>query len=825
MKEDEAVKLMPEKIISKEKKPGKRGWILWGTAICFLLAVVTSCMYNLFQQSAAQDVTSFYENRNTISRLYCNTYLLYADLYNMQSTEQKDYISLYLEPQKGYEWILEINTNAGSPTLPDESMRYITGAEDLLKEDLYAETGESSEEALYGEDGESGEEALYGEDGVSAEQKPYSEGGEGTPNSEGTVTEQIYLKLWESMSQINAKFLSMEESFSMLNKHYGYIIHDDNTGLYSTNMSQEEINSDQYFLLAFQFNEYGGVTVKDSVVGVEGNQLRKTANEVIRTNPLVDAVTNSYREKIFQEYVTIKGPVSCTVTYCVPKASSGSLTAYYDPYYSYWMNDLSNVLLLFFFLAMGCGFLLPVLKGARPWAEVRICRYKFEALFLFGCIVCGVFISLYVEAAFAVASGQASDTLYPLLGGDNDMADILIVSGNLLCLTGFYICGWYLGICLRAVRELGLKEYIKQKSLIYGIFPFIKKKCFTFYDSIRHFDVTKNAHKTILKIVLINAMILFIISSLWFGGFAITMIYSVLLYVALRKYISDLQKKYGILLQATNEISQGNLNVSITEDLGVFEPFKPQVIRIQNGFKNAVENEVKSQRMKAELITNVSHDLKTPLTAIITYINLLKEENITEEQRREYLDTLERKALRLKVLIEDLFEVSKATSQNVTLNLMNVDIMNLIKQVVFEMSDKLSEANLDVRMNLTDEKVLLRLDSQKTYRIYENLLGNVAKYALAGTRVYINGFRIDDTVVITMKNISAQELTVDTEELTERFVRGDASRNTEGSGLGLAIAKSFAELQGGKLTLEVDGDLFKAVTTWHIGQSNLGNIV
>ena len=223
---------------------------------------------------------------------------------------------------------------------------------------------------------------------------------------------------------------------------------------------------------------------------------------------------------------------------------------------------------------------------------------------------------------------------------------------------------------------------------------------------------------------------------------------------------------------------------------------------------------------------NKSHDLKTPLTAIITYVNLLKEEGISEEQRREYLDVLERKSLRLKVLIEDLFEVSKANTGNITLNLTEVDIMSLIKQVSFEMADKLEYAGLDIRMNLTEEKILLALDSQKTYRIYENLFGNIAKYAMKGTRVYVNGFKIDDRVVITMKNISAQEITVDSEELTDRFVRGDASRNTEGSGLGLAIAKSFTELQGGKLDLEVDGDLFKVKTTWVIKNSlNVNNTI
>ena len=234
--------------------------------------------------------------------------------------------------------------------------------------------------------------------------------------------------------------------------------------------------------------------------------------------------------------------------------------------------------------------------------------------------------------------------------------------------------------------------------------------------------------------------------------------------------------------------------------------------------------------MKTELITNVAHDLKTPLTAIITYIDLLKEENITEEQKRSYLQTLERKSLRLKVLIEDLFEISKASSGNVRLELVAVDICNLIRQVYLEHEDKMKESALTVRFDMPEEKVVLQLDSQKTYRIFENLYVNIIKYAMQNTRVYINAdiisavnqggaFGEQETgrkIRIVLKNISAQELTVQPRDLTERFVRGDVSRNTEGSGLGLAIAKSFTELQGGSFHVEIDGDLFKAVLEWEL---------
>ena len=264
------------------------------------------------------------------------------------------------------------------------------------------------------------------------------------------------------------------------------------------------------------------------------------------------------------------------------------------------------------------------------------------------------------------------------------------------------------------------------------------------------------------------------------------------------------------MLDAMQTIAEGNLDQEIQGDFGIFNPFRDELAQIQTGMKKAVEEEVKSQRMKTELITNVSHDLKTPLTAITTYIELLKKEDITEEERRSYIDTLERKSLRLKVLIEDLFEVSKANSNNIVLNKMELDVVNLIKQVSIEHVDKMKERGLELKWNVPEEKVLLMLDNQKTYRIFENLIVNITKYAMAQTRVYIEMNERPDDVQIFMKNVSAGELNFNTEEITDRFVRGDSSRNTEGSGLGLAIAKSFAQLQHGNLNITTEADLFKA---------------
>jgi len=195
-------------------------------------------------------------------------------------------------------------------------------------------------------------------------------------------------------------------------------------------------------------------------------------------------------------------------------------------------------------------------------------------------------------------------------------------------------------------------------------------------------------------------------------------------------------------------------------------------------------------------------------------VDLLKDENITSEERTSYVSTLDMKSQRLKHLIEDLFEVSKASSNNITLNLMEVDLVNLMKQVLLETEDKLRQSEIEVRLQLPEDKVILILDSEKTYRIFENLIINIAKYAMPHSRAYITLETPSDKVVVTLKNVSATELDFHTEEITERFVRGDQARNTEGSGLGLAIVKSFTELQGGRFEIFVDGDLFKAVITW-----------
>ncbi|WP_286669662.1 sensor histidine kinase, partial [Thomasclavelia cocleata] len=294
-------------------------------------------------------------------------------------------------------------------------------------------------------------------------------------------------------------------------------------------------------------------------------------------------------------------------------------------------------------------------------------------------------------------------------------------------------------------------------------------------------------------------------------GIFFSLIYSTILFVILKNKFNEFKNDYDILLNAVKRLSNGDFDVEINQDIGMFNSLGTEFTNIKNGFEKAVNEEVKSQKMKTELISNVSHDLKTPLTSIITYVDLLKNDNLSPNKRNEYIETLDRNSLRLKNLIHDLFEVSKANSGNIKLNFVNVDLVALIQQTKFELTDKFNEKNLTFKTNFPEEKIILSLDSSKTYRIFENLLINISKYALENTRVYIDIINHKDEVKIIFKNISADEIKVSEDELVERFIQGDTSRNTSGSGLGLAIAKSFTELQNGIFKVNVDGDLFKAI--------------
>ena len=810
----EAVKAeTTEKRENRENRKPAVKWLIIGLIVSLAASGIFTACYGIFERRAEsrrneQYIADPLETSNTITYLYQNCYLLYRDLYNKEHQTSLSYVELYMQPTEGNEWLNDDRKRAEVAYGDTEELTIPEGADPenyAAQGILAAQTGEYLEE----------------------------------------------------------HFNTLENSFGQLNNLYDYRIRDTQTGEILSNLADTDIVAEeQSFYLTFVFDAYGNdATLGNTVIGSDTTTLRKTAAEVIRNcglTRMVDANMDTTIDAGHNTMFRLEMPKNCEITFCISRQAAQSLGQngqyiYYDQdmnnvsvyfsmgeYASYYLSGCQQMFLILALLIFLLALVLPGLEEERAWEKVVLLKLPVEAIVVILVVIAGIGSEQVVGLVSWVRSGHALSTV---LQGNNAqiqmLTTILTYALNVLAVAALFFIAWCLGVSLRAMRVQGAGTYLRQHSLCYLLVPLWKKlwrgmkkgfsigrdKVVDVYHDAEHFDVTKDGKKLILRIVLWNALILVIVCSLPLGGVTIAVIYSVVLYFVLRRYVSKLQKKYGLLLKATNEIAQGNLNVTIEEDLGVFEPFKPQIYRIEEGFRNAVAEEVKSQRMKSELITNVSHDLKTPLTAIITYVKLLQEPGVTEEQRKEYLETLDRKSLRLKALIEDLFEVSKANSRNVTLDIRDVDIVSMVKQVEFEMEDKLTDAGLDVRMSLPEEKVIVPLDSQKTFRIFENLFGNIAKYALPGTRVYVNGFTAKEDVTIILKNITAQELSVSGEELTERFVRGDTSRNTEGSGLGLAIAKSFTELQGGKFRIELDGDLFKVVLTWKVKSQNGQNMV
>ncbi len=264
------------------------------------------------------------------------------------------------------------------------------------------------------------------------------------------------------------------------------------------------------------------------------------------------------------------------------------------------------------------------------------------------------------------------------------------------------------------------------------------------------------------------------------------------------------------------EIAQGNLDYRIdTEHMsGDNQVIADELNCVRDGLRQAIEVEMKSERLKTDLITNVSHDIKTPLTSIINYVDILKRENIQDEKIAGYIDILDRKSLRLKQLTEDLVEASKISSGNITLDMQEINLKQLIKQTNGEFEEKFAARNLELVCSLPESEMVIRADGRRMFRVIENLYNNAAKYAMPNSRVYVTGELKGGRVIFSIKNMSERALNFKADELLERFVRGDVSRSTEGSGLGLEIAKNLTNMQDGTFELYLDGDLFKVTITF-----------
>lgn len=621
-----------------------------------------------------------------------------------------------------------------------------------------------------------------------------------------------------------------QRPFDLTKRYMDYEIFDNGDGEALLNRTNEttqnhlqEGTTDYYaFRAKYTFSENGSL----AGIEVDGTSLQPEDEYLIEADLLSDADEIADYSGIGE----VSRPVDVTIVYAMTQTN---LDAYcdmeqpvgmevYDLETTTYYHDTLEVICL---VIIAAALLMPISRKLDI-SEKKIFNVPFEVPFI---TLFLLFITDMRRLPIQVVWLTISGSLIPGMG--HGMELVAMVLNFLMWVIYFGILFWGM-TCFRAVvrmkgaywRERTVtakifrhfrkknKDKVRVKKQREGVIKKIRKFAAKQYDELQHLDFQNKTNRTILKVVLINFAVLFFVCILWLYGWIALVIYSVLLFLFLRKYTTDLQEKYKLLLKSTNQLAEGHLDTPIEGDIGLFNPIQDELKKIQKGFKKAVDEEVKNERMKTELVTNVSHDLRTPLTAIITYTDLLKNEK-DEEKRKEYIDVLERKSLRLKVLIEDLFEISKAASKNVVMHYMKVDIVDLLKQVGLENDSKMKEANLDFRWKLPEHKLVMWLDSQKTYRIFENLIVNITKYAMPHTRVYIEMNDRENEVHISMKNVSASELNFNTEEITDRFVRGDVSRNTEGSGLGLAIAKSFVELQHGSLKISTEADLFKADIT------------
>ncbi len=377
---------------------------------------------------------------------------------------------------------------------------------------------------------------------------------------------------------------------------------------------------------------------------------------------------------------------------------------------------------------------------------------------------------------------------------------------------------------LLAILLTTLAVRLKTKSFIKTTFVFIVlrllfkliKKLAIFV-----FDMLKKSHnlnmsvlrkipmvwKTVLAVITILIAELFAITYWWENGIILIWILNAVLGVGVI-FVAVLLKQ---IQKGTEDIARGNIYKKINTKYMFFDikDHAENINNINDGIASAVEERMKSERFKTELITNVSHDIKTPLTSIISYVDLLEKEELQNEKAQEYVEVLSRQSTRLKKLIEDLIEASKASTGNINVTLSHFDLGILLAQALGEYEERFKKAELQLVVSNADQPLFIEADNRHIWRILDNVLNNILKYAQPHTRVYVDINRKNQIAELSFKNVSRDPLNITGAELMERFVRGDSSRNTEGSGLGLSIAKSLAEVQKGSLDIDIDGDFFK----------------
>lgn len=450
---------------------------------------------------------------------------------------------------------------------------------------------------------------------------------------------------------------------------------------------------------------------------------------------------------------------------------------------------------------------VSVEQEVNPFAFMRKIKAEIKWAFL-GTVLCLAYIGMAFLGVYTM-TGELQTALQMLGIPYAELVPVVLQFIGMM-LTGLFTA---MGIFeIKYMLTSGFCRYWKEDSLIGSICGNVKRR----FEKLSEVDLSDKTDTVLLKYVLIQMVIVGVIACFWSFGIVLSVLYSVLLFFYIRKKLKKVQKDYQVLLKEAHQLADGRFDEEITQDVGIFNALGEEFKNVRTGFEKAVCEEMKSQNMKTELISNVSHDLKTPLTGIKNYAELLGQNNVSEQDKQVYLENLQHYIDRLNNLIEDLFEVSKVNSGNIELNPVELNVVALIQQAQAETEDLLKQKNLTVILDAPENGIVQALDGDKTYRIFENLFTNIAKYTLPGTRVYVSATAQPDYTEITFKNISEAQMNFTPEEIVERFVRGDKSRHESGSGIGLAIVKSFTEVQNGTFSIEIDGDLFKAVVRFKV---------
>lgn len=597
-------------------------------------------------------------------------------------------------------------------------------------------------------------------------------------------------------------------SFMHMDKDFFYLAKNTKTQQVVTNIEGYDPNT-------FNLDDYG-YTIhvqydKEGYCTTDGPNSHVLSD--IEAEDLFDLYAQFEYEDQFSEAlgkdVSVNKPKNVDIYYIFSKdiQSFDGLSGYLNSWEHY--NSLSAVIYCVFaaFLILLILFYpIQYVEQANPFKTVK--EWSFEInLVTWTSIVSLLFVAVLVLSGTTI-NGQLS---YLLSSFGIEYANPLLLVINFVV--------WYLSLFAVAISAFLIKyivtygpiHYLKDHTLVSKLFAYIKEKL----NLISEIELTSPMNMTIMKYVLINGAITIFIA-IWNVPLSIvfSIIYSLVLFFYAKKKTQEIQSNYNTLLDSIQNIISEDFDTITEKDFGIFESSKKELSQLSKNFELAIQEKVKSEKMKTELISNVSHDLKTPLTCIKNYLVLLKDDDITLENKHYYLEQLNLYTNRLKNLIEDLFEISKVDSGNINLNIQELDIVSLLNQAYLENEDMLESKNITFIKKSNAEKLLLNLDSDKTYRVFENLLTNIDKYALPGSRAYLTLTELPDQVEIEFSNISEVAMDFTSEEITERFVRGDKSRSKQGSGLGLAIARSFTEAQGGTFKITIDCDLFKVKITF-----------